>query len=469
MVTFEGKTGISGKDFWYTSHNGYDYGRQAGASVGEPVLAAAGDLVSYHYNKLSGNSIFIDHGNGYQTRYFHMLKDGLVTASPTTTVHVNQGDPIGKIGSTGNSNGPHIHFMVVHDKDGNGNFDDNIPDGVVDPFGWQGSYDDPWPAYTFTYNGNRSGDQSPYLWEYELAESDSVLPVTGGSYKMGRYTLEFPAGSASENLNLHLKSSPSVKVSENIDSAGPAIDVTALSSTNVLKTSFPGKFTITADLAGFNLSRYIQDSISFYYTLDGINWFKETTSQLAADLKSITARPNHLTTFAVMGERIDTTAPITTAHFPITTDDGTNWLGKDTTITLTADDNGGLGVEYIFYKIDDGEWEEYTGSVPSTEMINGPHTIMFYSGDKDDNIEVTRSADFKVDKTPPQVNLNASKSYLWPVNGKMVDVQVDGNAEDNNLLPQKTSCQVTDEYGLIQLTSSGCRPNCSTGSQTLWR
>jgi len=55
-----------------------------------------------------GNHVIIDHGNGYRTLYGHMQV--LYVAAGQT---VNGGDRIGKMGSTGRSTGPHLHFEVI--------------------------------------------------------------------------------------------------------------------------------------------------------------------------------------------------------------------------------------------------------------------------------------------------------------------------------------------------------------------
>ncbi|MDP4010596.1 MAG: M23 family metallopeptidase [Candidatus Roizmanbacteria bacterium] len=124
---------------YYSSHDGYDYAKDSGAILNDPVLAAAPGWATYHYSKYIGNAIFIDHENGYQSRYYHMNRDNLVTLS-SVKKWVDDRQQLGTVGFTGNvrpvgSKGAHIHFMVVKDKDGNGSFDDNIPDGIVDPFG----------------------------------------------------------------------------------------------------------------------------------------------------------------------------------------------------------------------------------------------------------------------------------------------------------------------------------------------
>ena len=100
---------------WGTFHYGMDI---AGTGYGSPVYAA-GDGVVYDsgYQNASGNYVSIDHGNGYITRYFHLLK-GLVTKGDKVT----KGQKIGLMGNTGDcwprptkanpTAGTHLHFEV---------------------------------------------------------------------------------------------------------------------------------------------------------------------------------------------------------------------------------------------------------------------------------------------------------------------------------------------------------------------
>lgn len=91
-------------------HKGVDI---AGANInGQPVYAAAGGtVISASYHSSWGNNVLIDHGNGVWTRYAHLSSIG-VSAGQT----VSQGQYIGKVGSTGNSSGPHLHFEVYVNK-----------------------------------------------------------------------------------------------------------------------------------------------------------------------------------------------------------------------------------------------------------------------------------------------------------------------------------------------------------------
>jgi murein DD-endopeptidase MepM/ murein hydrolase activator NlpD len=123
-----------GHDYlYYAGHDGYDYGLTY-----EPVAAAAPGrvkladwLVPGCTTCLSGKTIEIDHGNGLITFYGHLSRI-LVSKGQ----YVVRGQVIGISGMTGTATGPHLHFGVYHT---NGT-------GPVDPYGWSGSYPDPWGA-----------------------------------------------------------------------------------------------------------------------------------------------------------------------------------------------------------------------------------------------------------------------------------------------------------------------------------
>lgn len=86
-------------------------GADIGGKIGTPIYAAASGKVivadDYGYNGGYGEYIVISHSNGTQTLYAHLSSVG-VSVGQT----VNQGDVIGKLGSTGKSTGPHLHFEV---------------------------------------------------------------------------------------------------------------------------------------------------------------------------------------------------------------------------------------------------------------------------------------------------------------------------------------------------------------------
>jgi murein DD-endopeptidase MepM/ murein hydrolase activator NlpD len=85
-------------------HTGLDIA----ARTGSPIRAALGGRVSYAGWKGGyGRAVIIEHANGYETLYGHCSKI-LVKRGQT----VKRGEEIAKVGSTGVSNGPHVHFEV---------------------------------------------------------------------------------------------------------------------------------------------------------------------------------------------------------------------------------------------------------------------------------------------------------------------------------------------------------------------
>ena len=91
-------------------HNGIDI--SGGGASGKLVLAADSGTVELvkRSNKSYGNQVVINHGNGVKTRYAHML-DGSISVS--VGQKVSRGQAIGRVGNTGNSTGPHLHFEVI--------------------------------------------------------------------------------------------------------------------------------------------------------------------------------------------------------------------------------------------------------------------------------------------------------------------------------------------------------------------
>ncbi len=85
-------------------HNGIDIGASYGADI---VAAYGGTVVASAYNSSMGNYIMIDHGSELYTIYMHC--SSLLVSSGTK---VSKGQKIALVGSTGRSNGNHLHFGV---------------------------------------------------------------------------------------------------------------------------------------------------------------------------------------------------------------------------------------------------------------------------------------------------------------------------------------------------------------------
>jgi len=87
-----------------TFHEGVDFAAETGTEI---HAAASGKVIYADFHPAYGRSVEIDHGNGLVTRYAHgselLVKEGDL---------VVRGQRIARVGSTGRSTGPHLHFEV---------------------------------------------------------------------------------------------------------------------------------------------------------------------------------------------------------------------------------------------------------------------------------------------------------------------------------------------------------------------
>ena len=159
---------------YYSSHDGIDFG----LPLNSPIYAVESGEASYFYQEGGlGNTIMISHPNGYITIYGHLSGEDLVTKSKTT---VTKNQKIGKVGMSGNTNGPHLHFTTYK---GTKNLNNK-----VDPFGWFGNFTDPWST------------QSNYLWKIKPEKLSYQLNLS----KANQINIE----SVSIVNNLNISSAP---------------------------------------------------------------------------------------------------------------------------------------------------------------------------------------------------------------------------------------------------------------------
>ena len=88
-------------------HRGLDLKAPRGTSI---LASAAGTVKEAKYDGGYGNCVILDHGNGVLTRYAHMSEILVETGSK-----VAAGALIGRVGSTGRSAKPHLHFEILKD------------------------------------------------------------------------------------------------------------------------------------------------------------------------------------------------------------------------------------------------------------------------------------------------------------------------------------------------------------------
>src|ERR1043165_7742796 len=88
-------------------------GRDFRADIGEPARAtAAGTVTIAGWNGGYGKMVEGDHGNGFATRYAHL---SAIDVEGGETIRIGQ--IVGRVGSTGRSTGPHLHYETRVDGD----------------------------------------------------------------------------------------------------------------------------------------------------------------------------------------------------------------------------------------------------------------------------------------------------------------------------------------------------------------
>lgn len=88
----------------HSFHSGVDLGRTRGGTV---LAAGTGRVLSAGWLGGCGQTVIVQHPGGYQTLYGHLQR---ILVSVGT--EVDSGTPLGIVGSTGRSTGPHLHFEV---------------------------------------------------------------------------------------------------------------------------------------------------------------------------------------------------------------------------------------------------------------------------------------------------------------------------------------------------------------------
>ncbi|CAG7651053.1 hypothetical protein PAESOLCIP111_06235 [Paenibacillus solanacearum] len=94
----------------FTKKLSFHKGIDIAGKLNDPVYAAANGVVhSVGYDKLHGHNIVIEHISGLRTWYMHLNRSDVRAGE-----QVVKGQPIGKLGTTGRSTGPHLHYEVLH-------------------------------------------------------------------------------------------------------------------------------------------------------------------------------------------------------------------------------------------------------------------------------------------------------------------------------------------------------------------
>jgi len=164
--------------------------------------------------------------------------------------------------------------------------------------------------------------------------------------------------------------------------------------------------TVSANVSGMTVTLSANDVTSgvstIYYRVDGGAWqtyssaltftangWKRTIQYYAVDNASVVSSTKSVT----VGQN-DAEAPETTADVDGTSgNDG--WYTTAVSVTLSAEDDGGSGLGAIYYKIDDGNWTAYSGTL----LLNytGTYVLKYYAEDNYGNEEDESTLTIKVD------------------------------------------------------------------------
>lgn len=389
----------------YSSHDGYDYALISGVRYGDAQLAAASGMATYHFGPATGHAMHIDHGNHFQTRYYHLQSEGLLVSSPGVSVPVERGEAIGLVGYSGNVRpagvgGAHIHFMVIEDKNRDGDFTDNIPDGVVDPYGWQGEGPDPWPALTFTYEGvQRQGAVSRYLWRTPLTEAQTSVGPAGGEVSAEAVQVVVPPLTLSDVVDFFIRPVPPMPVHEGVEPLGEAARITATDGAGVAIKRFSQPLEMRMSYTDADMARFKPDTVHLYSSSDGAQWQKEQTV-IHPETRQAVAQVDHLTYFTLAGEPADTTPPQTIATLVGQGNAGV--FRSKVEITLSSTD-AHSAVDHTMYAwgAEPGEWHEY--EAPLQMEREGTHTLHFFSVDTAGNVEEVQEVTLSIDMQAPEI------------------------------------------------------------------
>jgi murein DD-endopeptidase MepM/ murein hydrolase activator NlpD len=111
LATSDISSGFGGRPDPFTEELAFHSGIDFSAAKGSDVFATAGGLVVFAGPRAAyGNTVEIDHGYGIRTRYAHLSK-----ISVPVGAQLQGGTVLGKVGSTGRSTGPHVHYEVWYD------------------------------------------------------------------------------------------------------------------------------------------------------------------------------------------------------------------------------------------------------------------------------------------------------------------------------------------------------------------
>lgn len=113
---------------------------------------------------------------------------------------------------------------------------------------------------------------------------------------------------------------------------------------------------------------------------------------------------------SIIAEGLDDVAPNTSIYYTPQTPDGPNGSYRTTpSVRLEATDDGGSGLQTTYYSVDGSSFSQYSSPFI---LVDGNHTIRYYSIDRNGNTEITRSNSVIVDTQGAAVSINLTSATL---------------------------------------------------------
>jgi murein DD-endopeptidase MepM/ murein hydrolase activator NlpD len=380
--------------FYYSGHDGIDFA----LPYGTEIRAVADGVAHYQHQPTGlGHYIKLTHADGYQTFYGH-LQDSPAKDFESPQ-HVKQGDLIGKVGVSGRTTGPHLHFTVLRDLNEDSDFDNDIPHGKTDPFGWHMSAkQDPWETFSWTDTlGTHTTGKNYYLWNTPLqtyaAHTGTLKKPTFEELEMD-FQLE-----QDQALTAIIKRIPSYAIKNAINGKTTAAKLAYLVELynhfgEVVKNTSTN-IELAFSYAQLPLLNINAKTLSVYHFNSPQSlWEKLHTINDATQNKLLTVA-NDFSIFAVFGDKIDNNPPSSKIHI-FGTQIRDQYIGP-VELTFSAQDiDYQSQVTHIFYKLNEKEWEEYTKPIVLSDSKK--HVVFYKSMDEHQNVEPEKNTEFEINQ-----------------------------------------------------------------------
>jgi LPXTG-motif cell wall-anchored protein len=267
-----------------------------------------------------------------------------------------------------------------------------------------------WEISTIVATDNQGNS---YNKLHYIFDKDDDIKDSTGIHKYKGYTIEYRDLS---NYNITIgysdKNSPVTKLE--IQSPSPMVNGWYSSEVYVSVNATDDKSGVFKTLYSINNGSWDNKIYAFELQNEGIN---------TIEYKSV---DNHGNEEELKSEvvKIDKTAPVTAASgVP------TNKTNKDVSITLSASDKHS-GVAKTEYRMNDGEWTEYTEPINSFAV--GKNRVDYRSSDNTGNVEVFKSFEVNMDKTAPVTTPDEEDDQDIDLDDKDSEIEKEETENDQN-------------------------------------